>query len=87
MVPAVTGEGMVYLYSTGAISLKKLAWSLDTIAGNKVLATPVLAVEPVTIMEGDETAVTLTWGEIANADNYVVVFNKKKQEPQTTTTF
>ena len=87
VIPAVSGEGMVYIYSTGAISIQKLAWSLDTIAGNKVLATPKPVVEPVTVMEGEAAEVTVTWEAIDNAANYVVVFNKRKQDPQTELSF
>ena len=87
VIPAVSGEGMVYIYSTGAISIQKLAWSLDTIAGNKVLATPKPVAEPVTLTEGDATPVTITWEPIDNAANYVVVFNKRTQNPQTETSF
>ena len=80
VIPEVKGEGQVQIFSTGAISLTKLAWSLDTKAGNKVLATPKLTVEPVTLTEGDETAVTATWNAVDNAASYVVKFNRKTQE-------
>ena len=87
VVPKVNGEGTVYLYSTGAVSVTKLAWSEDTLALDKVLETPKPAVEPVTLTEGDETAVTITWDAIPNAATYVVVFNKRAQDPQTETAF
>lgn len=87
VVPEVSGEGTVYLYSTGAVTLTKLAWSEDVLAGNKVLATPKPVVEPVTLTEGDETAVTVTWEAIPNAASYVVVFNKRAQDPQTELSF
>ena len=80
IIPEVKGEGLVFLYSTGAISLTKLAWSLDTKGGDKVLSTPKLTVEPVTLTEGDETAVTATWNAVDNAASYVVKFNRKTQE-------
>ena len=87
LVPEVNGEGTVYLYPTGPISLVKLAWSEDSKGGNKVLATPRLTVEPVTVNEGDETEVTVTWDAVANAATYVVVFNKRAQDPQTECSF
>ena len=87
VVPEVHGEGTVYLYSTGAVSITKLGWSEDTLALDKVLETPKPVVEPVTLTEGDETAVTITWDAIPNAATYVVVFNKRAQDPQTETTF
>ena len=87
VVPEVSGEGTVYLYSTGAVTLTKLAWSEDVLAGNKVLATPKPVVDPVTLTEGDETPVTITWDAIDNAASYVVVFNKRKQDPQTELSF
>jgi len=87
VVKEVAGEGTIYLYATGAVSLVKLAWSEDTLAGSKVLATPKISVEPVTLTEGDETAVTITWGAIDNAATYAVVFNKRSQDPQTELSF
>ena len=87
VVPEVKGVGTVYLYATGPVSIVKLAWSEDTLALDKVLETPKPAVEPVTLTEGDETAVTITWDAIPNADHYVVVFNKRTQDPQTETSF
>jgi len=87
VIPSVSGAGTVYIYSTGAISLVKLAWSLDTLAGNKVLGTPKPVVEPVTLTEGDETAVTVTWEAVPNAASYRVVFNKRSYDPQTELSF
>ena len=87
VVPEVNGEGTIYLYSTGAVSIVKLAWSEDTLALDKVLATPKPVVEPVTLTEGDETAVTITWDAIPNAATYVVVFNKRAHDPQTETSY
>ena len=87
VVPEVSGEGTVYLYSNGAVTITKLAWSEDTLALDKVLETPKPVVEPVTLTEGDETAVTITWDAIPNAASYVVVFNKRTQDPQTETSF
>ena len=83
VINSVTGEGTVYLYSTGAVNVTKLAWSEDVTGGNKVLASPKLEVEPVTVSEGDETAVKVTWAAIPNAAKYVVVFNKRAYDPQT----
>ncbi|MBP5521543.1 MAG: DUF4957 domain-containing protein [Bacteroidales bacterium] len=87
VVSPVSGEGIVYIYPTGPVSILKLAWSKDTSAGDKVLPSPVPSVEPVTLTEGDETAVTITWEAVRNAASYVVVFNKKSYEPQTELSF
>ena len=87
VVSPVSGEGTIYIYATGPISLVKLAWSEDTSAGSKVLPAPVLTVEPVTLTEGDETPVTVTWNAVPNAASYVVVFNKRAQDPQTELSF
>ncbi|MBR3387318.1 MAG: DUF4957 domain-containing protein [Bacteroidales bacterium] len=87
VVSEVQGEGTVYLYSTGAVSVTKLGWSEDTLALDKVLETPKPVVEPVTLTEGDETGVTITWEPIHAADHYVVVFNKRTQDPQKETSF
>ena len=87
VVPEVKGEGTIYLYSTGAVTLNLLAWSEDVLAGNRVLETPKPVVEPVTIQEGEAADVTVTWEAIDNAASYIVVFNKKAYEPQTETSF
>ena len=87
VIPEVSGEGMVYLYANGPISLTKLAWSEDVLALNKVLATPKPVVDPVTIQEGEAAPVTITWEAIDNAASYQVVFNKRAQDPQTELNF
>ena len=87
LVPAVSGEATVYLFATGAISLKKLAWSLDTAGGNKVLSAPKPVAEPVTLTEGDATDITFTWDAIPNAGSYLVSFNKKAAVSQTELSF
>ena len=87
VVSPVNGDGIVCIYPTGPVSITKLAWSEDISAGDKVLPTPVVKVEPVTISEGEETAVTASWSDIPNADSYVVVFNKRAYDPQTECTF
>ena len=86
IIPKVTGEGTVYLYATGAISLTKLAWSLDTAGGNRLLATPKVAVDPVTLTEGDATDITVTWDAVPHAATYQVMF-KNLQSVQTERTF
>ena len=80
VIPKVTGEATVYIYATGAITLSKLAWSLDTNAGNRVLSIPVLSVDPLTLFEGDETAVSVSWEAVPNAASYELKFNKKPVE-------
>ena len=87
VIPKVSGEGTVYLYSTGSVSILKLAWSEDVLAGDKVLQTPKPVVDPVTLTEGDETAVSISWDPVHAADYYVVVFNKRTQDPQKETSF
>ncbi len=87
VVPKVTGEGTIYIYATGPVSITKLAWSADILAGNKVLSTPKPVVEPVTLTEGDEAAVTITWEAVPNAASYIVVFNKRAHDPQTELSF
>ncbi len=87
VVSPVNGEGTVYVYATGPITLDKLAWSEDTSAGSKVLPAPKLTVEPVTLTEGDETAVTVSWEAVPNAASYVVTFNKRAADPQTGLSF
>ena len=80
VVKPVSGEGTIYIYPTGPISITKLAWSEDVIAGNKVLSTPKLTVDPVTVKEGDETEVRVSWAAVDNAASYELKFNKKVAE-------
>ena len=87
VVPDVFGEGTIYLYATGNVTINDLGWSEDILAKDKVLETPKPVVEPVTLTEGDETPVTITWDPVYAADHYVVVFNKRTQDPQTETSF
>jgi len=87
LIPKVTGEATVYIYATGAISLKKLAWSEDVLAGNRILATPKPVIEPVTLTEGDASAITVTWEAVDAAASYEVIFNKKAQPAQTELSF
>ena len=87
LIPAVEGEGTVYVYPTAAVSLTKLAWSLDSAGGNKVLAAPQPSAEPVTVTEGDVTDVVFTWEAVPNAAAYAVSFNKKAPVEQTELTF
>ena len=83
LIPAVEGEGTVYVYPTAAVTLKQLAWSLDAAGGNKVLAAPQPVAEPVTLTEGDEADVVFTWEAVPNAAAYMVSFNKKSPVKQT----
>ena len=76
VIPEVKGEGTVYIFATAPAAITELAWSSNVTAGNKVLATPKLVVEPVTLTEGDETPVTVTWNAVANAESYTLKFNK-----------
>ena len=87
LVPNLTGEGTVYIYATGEISLTKLAWSEDAVGGDMRLSTPKVTVDPVTLTEGDETPVSISWEAVDHAASYVVTFNNRKQDPQTETTF
>ena len=80
LVPEVKGEGTVYLYALGPVSLTKLAWSEDTKGGNKVLATPRLTVDPVTVKEGEEAEVRVSWEPVEHAASYELKFNKRPVE-------
>ena len=84
LIPKVTGEGTVYLYATGAISLTKLAWSLDAVGGNRVLAAPAPKAEPVTLTEGDVLPLTISWDAVAHTSYYRVVFKGQNyDQPET----
>ena len=87
IVKSVAGEGTIYLYPTGPVSITKLAWSKDVTGTSPVLAAPKPVVEPVTLKEGEAKSVTVSWDPVLNAANYVVVFNKRASEPQTETSF
>ena len=80
LVPEVEGEGIIYIYALGPVSITKLAWSEDVKGGNKILATPKLTVDPVTVTEGDETAISVSWEAVEHAASYTLKFNKKTVE-------
>ena len=80
LIPEVKGEGTVYLYALAPVSIVKLAWSEDTKGGNSVLATPRITVEPVTLKEGEEAEVTVSWEAVAHAASYELKFNKRPVE-------
>ena len=80
VIPEVKGQGIVYLYANGPVSVTKLAWSKDVLNGDRVLATPKLTVDPVTVKEGDETPVTVKWDAVPNAASYELRFNRKPVE-------
>ena len=80
LVKEVSGEGIIYLYSNGPITLKQLAWSEDLLGLARVLATPKLTVEPVTVQEGEATEVNVSWEAVPAAAAYELKFNKKPVE-------
>ena len=80
VIPEMNGQGIVYIYANGPVSVTKLAWSQDLLNGDRVLSTPKLTVDPVTVKEGDETPVTVTWEAVPNAASYEVRFNRKPVE-------
>ncbi len=80
LIPKVDGEGTIYLYANGAISLTKLAWSEDVKGGNSVLSTPKLTVAPVTVKEGEAAEVSVSWEAVEHAGSYELKFNKRLME-------
>ena len=77
MVPQVAGEGILYLYSNGPITLKQLAWSDDVLGLERKLAMPKLMVEPVTVSEGEAAEVSVSWEAVPAAASYELKFNKR----------
>ncbi len=86
LVPSVSAETMLYIYPSGPVKVSALEWSSDVAGANRALSTPVPAIDVTSLTEGDETAVSVSWEPIVNADTYEVVFNGKTVS-QTETSF
>ena len=84
----IAEETMVYVYSTGAISVKELAWSKDVSSVNTALPAPAnVKATPASFTAGEAADVKITWDEVENAGGYTVVFSGKtydaEQDPET----
>ena len=77
LISDITEESLVYVYASGPIGLKALAWALDLKQVNTALDAPVPAVEPVKIDQGQAQDAVVTWEPVANAGSYSVVFSGK----------
>ena len=74
LISDITEESLVYVYASGPIGLKALAWALDVRQVNTALGTPAPAVEPGKIDQGQAQEAVVTWAPIDNAGSYSVVF-------------
>ena len=83
VISDITEETMVYVYSTGAISVSQLAWSLDVTGVNTALAMPAnVKATPASFTAGEATDVVITWDEVENAAGYTVVFSGKTYDAE-----
>ena len=71
----ITEESIVYIYCSGPIGLKTLAWSDDIDQVNTALGTPAVTVDPKSVTSGEATEVTVTWEAVDYAGTYSVIFN------------
>ena len=77
LISDITEESLVYVYASGPIGLKALAWALDQKQVNTALETPVAEIEPGKIDQGQAQEAVVTWEPVANAGSYSVVFSGK----------
>lgn len=77
LISDITGESMIYVYPSGAISLSQIAWSEDVTQVNTALGTPAPVAAPASFTQGEPTDVTVSWDPVPNADSYSAVFNGK----------
>ena len=71
----ITEPCIVYVYASGPIGLETLAWSDDLAQVNTALGTPVVKVDPASIIAGESVDVTVTWDPVDYAGSYSVVFS------------
>lgn len=77
LINDIAEESLVYIYASGPIGLKNLAWAFDTTQVNTALATPEPSIDPVSVTQGTGVEAMVAWDEIPNAASYSVVFNGK----------
>jgi len=78
----LAGENDIYILAGSAVTFTKVAWTDDLTpeATMQKLAVPVVTLEPASVTQGDETAVTASWKAVENAVTYEVTFQGKKSE-------
>ena len=87
LISDITEESLVYVYASGPIGLKALAWALDLNQVNTALETPAPALEPGKIDQGQAQEAVVTWAPVANAGSYSVVFSGKTYPVEEGTTY
>ena len=72
----LTGENSVYVLANNALTLKHVTWTKDLTPDPtvEVLAAPKVTVSPNKMDKGSEQDVVVSWGAVANAEDYVLVF-------------
>ena len=87
LISDITEESLVYVYASGPIGLKALAWALDQKQVNTALETPVAEIEPGKIDQGQAQEAVVTWAPVPNAGSYSVVFSGKTYLVEEGTTY
>ena len=87
LISDITEESLVYVYASGPVGLKALAWALDLRQVNTALDTPAPALEPAKIDQGQAQEAVVTWEPVANAGSYSVVFSGKTYTVEEGTSF
>ena len=87
LISDITEESLVYVYASGPVGLKALAWALDLRQVNTALDTPAPALEPAKIDQGQAQEAVVTWEPVANAGSYSVVFSGKTYAVEEGTSF
>ena len=87
LISDITEESLVYVYASGPVGLKALAWALDVRQVNTALGTPAPAIEPGKIDQGQAQEAVVTWAPVENAGSYSVVFSGKTYPVEEGTAF
>lgn len=77
LINDIAEESIVYVYASGPIGIKNLAWSFDTTQVNTALATPEPEIAPASVTQGTAASAEVSWAPVQNAASYSVVFNGK----------
>ena len=72
----LTGENSIYVLANNALTLKHITWTKDLTPDPtvEVLDAPKVTVSPNKLDKGTEQDIVVSWGAVANAEDYVLTF-------------
>ena len=77
LISDIEEESLVYVYVSGPIGIKDIAWSNDVSQTNRALPAPDPKADPETFTQGEATDIVISWDPVDNAASYSVVFSGK----------